>query len=115
VEVDGLDGFAQQGREGAVVLLYPGLDVVEAVVGLRDEEEEPHGQHLTGSEWAFPVQRSGEVPIQSGRQFQTLQGGPQHGQIGHDFDAQQAGFGGAHPFRLHRPPILETGQNTSEP
>ena len=93
VEVDGQDGFAQQGGEGALVLGDPGLDVVEAVVALGEEEEEPDGQDLAGGERAFPVERGGEVAVQGGRQVQTLQGGPQDGQVGHDFDTQQAGFG----------------------
>ena len=37
--VGGQDGFAQQGGEGALVLGDPRLDVVEAMVPLRDDEE----------------------------------------------------------------------------
>ena len=37
------DRFAQQGGEDALVLGDPGLDMVEAVVALGDEEEEPEG------------------------------------------------------------------------
>ena len=92
--------FAQQGGEGALVLGDPGLDVVEAVVALRDEEEEPDGQDLARGERAFPVERGGEVAVQGGRQVQTLEGGPQDGQVGHDFHTQQAGFGGVHPSSL---------------
>jgi hypothetical protein len=44
VGVGGPDALAQEGGEGALVLGDPGLDVVEAVVPLRDEEEEPDGQ-----------------------------------------------------------------------
>ena len=91
--VGGQDGFAQQGGEGALVLGDPGLDVVEAVVALGDEEEEPDGQDLARGERAFPVERGGEVAVQGGRQVQTLEGGPQDGQVGHGFDTQQAGFG----------------------
>jgi hypothetical protein len=55
--------------------------VVEAVVALGDQEEEPEGEDFTRSERALPVQRGGEVPIQGGRQLQTPQGGPQDGQV----------------------------------
>jgi hypothetical protein len=47
VGVGGPDALAQKGGEGALVLGDPGLDVVEAVVPLRDEEEEPDGENLT--------------------------------------------------------------------
>jgi hypothetical protein len=39
VEVEGENDLAQEGGEGAVVLLSPGVDVIEAVVALGDEEE----------------------------------------------------------------------------
>ena len=93
VGVDGQDRFAQQGGKGALVLGDPGLDVVEAVVALGDEEEQPEGQDLARGERAFPVERGGEVAVQGGRQVQTLEGGPQDGEVGHGFHTQQAGFG----------------------
>jgi hypothetical protein len=37
------DRFAQQDGEDALVLGDPGLDMVEAMVALGDEEEEPEG------------------------------------------------------------------------
>ena len=91
----------------ALVRGDPGLDVVEAVVALGDEEEEPDGQDLAGTERASPVRRGREVAVQGGRQVQALQGGPQDGQVGNDFDAQQAGFGGVHPARLPTSLFLE--------
>ena len=100
VGVGGPDRFAQQGGEDALVLGDPGLDVVEAVIALGDEEEEPDGQDLAGGERAFPVGRGREVPVQGGRQVQALEGGPQDGQVGHGFDTQQAGFAGVHPSSL---------------
>ena len=115
MEVEGEDGLAQEGGEGALMVLDPGVNVVEAVVALGDEEEEPEGEDFTWGERGLPVQRGGEVPVQGGRQLQTLQDGPQDGQVGHDFDTQQAGFGGVHPFRLRGPAIRDTDQNTSEP
>jgi hypothetical protein len=54
------------------VLGDPGFEMVEAVVALGDEEEEPDGQDLAGGGWAFPVGRSREVPVQGGRRIQTL-------------------------------------------
>ena len=107
VEIDGPDGFAQQGREGALMLGDPGLDVVEAVVPLGDEEEEPDGQDLARGERAFPVKRGREVAVQGGRQIQTLEGGPEDGQVADDFHAQQAGLEGVHPFNLLTSPISE--------
>ena len=107
MESDGQDPFAQQGREGAVVLGHPGFDVVEAVVALREEEQQPDSQHLTRGERAFPVGRGGEVAVQGGGQVKTLQGGPQDGQVGNDFDTQQAGFSGVHPSFLPRSPFPE--------
>ena len=79
------------------MLVDPGLDVVEAVVGLRHEEEKPNGENLAGGQRTFPVERGREVAVQGGRQVQALQRGPQDGQVSHNFDAQQARFGGARP------------------
>ena len=44
------------------------------------------GQDLARGERPFPVARGGEVAVQGGDQVQALQGGPQDGQVGHDFD-----------------------------
>ena len=100
VGVGGPDGLAQKGGEGALVLGDPGLDVVEAVVPLRDEEEEPDGENLARCERALPVERCGEVAVESGRQVQPLEGGPEDGEVGHGFDTHNAGFGGVHPASL---------------
>src|SRR6202021_2823875 len=100
VGVSGQDGFAQQGGEGALVLGDPRLDVVEAVVPLGDEEEEPDGQDFARGEGTFPVERSGKVAVQGGRQVETEEGGPQDGEVGQGFHAQQTRFGGVHPFSL---------------
>jgi hypothetical protein len=97
------------------VLHDPGLDVVEAVVALGDEEEEPDGQDLARGEWAFPVKRGGKVAVESGRQVQALEGGPQDREVGQNFHAQQARVSGVHPFSLRTPPFLRTAVNTSEP
>jgi hypothetical protein len=100
VGVRGQDALAQEGGEGALVLGDPRLDVVEAVVPLRDEEEEPDGQDLARGERALPVERGGEVAVEGGRQVQTLEGGPQDGEVGHGFHTHKAGFGGVHPSTL---------------
>jgi hypothetical protein len=100
VGVGGPDGFAQQCGEDALVLGDPGLDVVEAMISLGDEEEEPDGQDLTGGKRAFPVGRGREVTVQDGRQVQALEGGPQDGQVGHGLHTQQAGLAGIHSSRL---------------
>jgi hypothetical protein len=76
VGVGGYDGFTKKGREGALVLGDPRLDVVEAVVAPGDEEEEPDTQDVARRKWPFPVERGGEVAVQGGRQAQTLKGGP---------------------------------------
>ena len=62
---------------------------------------------LAWGERTFPVQRGGEVAVQGGRQFQTLEGGPQDRQVADDFHAQQARFGGVHPSNLLTAPISE--------
>ena len=79
VGTGGWDRFAQQGGEDALVLFDPGLEVVEAMIALGDEEQEPDGQDLTGGQRPFPVGRGREVPVQGGRQVQALEGGPQDG------------------------------------
>ena len=100
VGVRGQHGFAEEGGEGALVLRDPRLDMVEAVVSLGDEEEEPDGQDIARGERAFPVERGGKVAVQGGRQVQMLEGGPQDGEVGQGFHAQQARFGGAHSSSL---------------
>ena len=64
--VDGQDRLAQQGREDAAVLGDTGLDVVEAVVALGDEEEQPDGQDLAGGKGPLPVEGGREVTVQGG-------------------------------------------------
>src|SRR4051794_37444402 len=93
----GRTSFAQQGGEGAVVLGDPRLDVVEAVVGLREDEQEPDGQDLAGGERPFPVERGGEVAVQGGRQGQAPQRGPPDRQGGPALPPQQTGVGGGAP------------------
>ena len=100
MSVGGPDALAQEGRESLLVLGDPGLDVVEAVVPLRDEKEEPDGQNLTRCEWTLPVERCGEVTVEDGRQVEPLEGGPQDGEVGHGFDTHDAGVGDIHPARL---------------
>jgi len=55
VRVGRHDRFAEQGGQDALVLSDPGLDVVEAVIAVRDDEQEPNGQDLARSQRAFPV------------------------------------------------------------
>src|SRR3954468_18133811 len=74
--------------------------MVQAMIPLRDEEEEPEGQDLTWAQRAFPVWRGREVTVHSGREVETLERGPQDGQIGHDFETQQVGFSSVHPSIL---------------
>ncbi len=81
--------------------------MVEAVVASGDDEEEPDGQNLARGERSLPVERGGEVAVQRGRQVQALEGGPQDGEVGHDFHAEQPGFGGVHPAKLPTPTIPE--------
>jgi hypothetical protein len=50
--------------------------MVEAVVPLGDEEEQPDDQNLARCQRAFPVQRSGKVAVKGSRQVQTLDKGP---------------------------------------
>jgi len=112
VGVRGQDALAQEGGERAPVLGNPGLDVVEAVVTLGDDKEEPDGEDFARGERAFPVQGRGEVAVQDGGQVQTLEDGPEDGEIGHDFHTQQAGLGSVHPFSLLASGILENHLRT---
>jgi hypothetical protein len=98
VGVCGQDQFTQQGGENALVLGDPGLDMVEAVMALGDEEEEPDGQDLPRGQRAFPVGWGREVPVQSGRQVEALEGGPEDGQVGYGLNTQQARFAGIHSW-----------------
>src|SRR5262245_36586810 len=100
MEVHRQDGFAQQGGEGALVLSDPGLDMVEAVVALRDDEQQPGSHHLARAEWTLPVQRGWDVAVQRARHVQQLQLSPDDRQLSYDFDTQQAGFGCLHPSFL---------------
>ena len=85
VGIGGQDGFAEEGGESALTLRDPRLDVVEAVVPSGDEEEQPNGEDIARGERAFPVKRGGKVAVQGGRQVQTLENGPQDGEVGHGF------------------------------
>jgi hypothetical protein len=85
----------------------PGLDVVEAVIPLGDEEQEPDGQDLAGGQWALPVGRGREMAVQGGRQVQALQGGPKDRQVGHGLHTQQAGWVGIHSSRLRTAAVPE--------
>jgi len=105
VEVGRQDRVTQESGQGARVVRDPGLDVVEAVVAPGDDEEEPDGQNLARGERPLPVGRGGEGAVQRGRQVQALEGGPQDGQVGHDFHAEQPGFAGVHPAKLPTPTI----------
>jgi hypothetical protein len=98
VGVGGQDRFAQRGREEGLVSGDPRPDVVEAVVALRGEEEQPEGQDPARAEGPFPRGRG--VAVGGGDRVQGLQGGPQDGQAGNGFDTQQAGFAGIHPASL---------------
>ena len=116
VGVGGPDGFAQEGGEGALVLGDPGLDVVEAVVPLGDEEEEPDGQDLA----------RGERALSSGAGRGS--GGPGW-PAGPDAGRWPTGRAGRPRLRhaasgvrwcsslqsTHRPPFPKTTPNTSEP
>ena len=62
--VSGQDGLAEESGEGEVVLGDPRLDVVEAVVALRDDEEEPECEDIAGCEVAGPVKRRGEMAFE---------------------------------------------------
>src|SRR3954470_5737936 len=97
VDTGGEDLLAEQGGEGALVLGDPGLDVVEAVVGLREDEEEPDGEDLARGERPFPMGWGRDVAVDGGRQVETPKRGPQDRQVGDDFDTQQARFGSVHP------------------
>jgi hypothetical protein len=107
LEIDGPDRFAEQGGEDALVLGDPGLDVVEAVVALGEDEQQPDGQDLAWGQGPFPQTRRGKEAVQGGRQVQTLQRGPQDWQVSHDLNTHEVGFDDIHPSILPASPFLE--------
>ena len=102
VEVEGPDGLAEQGLEGVEVLLGSGLQPAEAVVRLREEEDEPDGDDLTQGQFAHPKVVGGEVTIPQFSDAQALPGGPENGEVIHPFDTDQLRGCGAHPAVLLR-------------
>ena len=60
VSVGGPDALALEGGQSLRVLGDPGLEVAEAVVRLRDEEEAPCGQDVHRLGRAVPLGRAGE-------------------------------------------------------
>ena len=100
VEGGGQNGFAQECGQGVPVLIHPGLDVVETVIALRDDEEQPDGQNLSRGERALPVPRDGAMAVHGGRQVQSPEEGPEDGEVARDFHPQQTRLGGAHPAKL---------------
>jgi hypothetical protein len=66
----------------------PGEEVVEAVVALAGEEDEPDTDDLAEGELPLPEMVRREVAIEKLGHLQALQGGEQNGEIVHLFDAE---------------------------
>jgi len=115
VAVEGTERFAEEGLESAVVPLHPGLEVVEAMVALGGEEEQPDSEDLTAGEWAAPTRRRWEVLVQQGDELKPLEAGPQHRQIADGFDLQEARLGSVHPYGLDRRIVSKRPSRKSEP
>jgi hypothetical protein len=96
MEVQRPQGFPQAGLKGQHVLFDPGQEVVEAVVTLAGEEDEPDTDDLAEGELPLPEMVRREVAVEKLGHLQALQGGEQDGDIVHPFDAEHTRRCGVH-------------------
>jgi hypothetical protein len=68
---------------------YPGLDVREAVIALRGDEGQPHGDHLAKAQFALPVAVGRKELVEEGRHVHLLQVSQQHRYVVDSFDFNQ--------------------------
>ena len=88
MEVQRPQGLPQAGLKGEQVLFDPGKEVVEAVVALAGEEDEPDTDDLAEGELPLPEMVRREVAVEELGHLQALQGGEQNGNVVHPFDAE---------------------------
>ena len=88
VEVQRPHGLAQAGLKGEQVLFDPGKEVVEAVVALGGEQDEPDTDDLAEGALPLPEMVRREVAVEELGHLQALQGSEQNGNVVHPFDAE---------------------------
>jgi hypothetical protein len=88
MEVQRPQGLSQAGLKGQQMLFDPGKEVVEAVVALAGEEDEPDTDDLAEGEISLPEMVRREVAVEKLGHLQAFQGGEQNGEIVHAFDAE---------------------------
>jgi hypothetical protein len=81
------------------VLFDPGEEVVEAVVALAGEEDEPGTDDLAEGEVSLPEVVRREVAVEKLGHLQALQGGEQNGDIVDPFDAEHTSRCSVHGLR----------------
>jgi len=107
VEVQGAEGLAEAGLDSEGVLLCPGLEFVEAVVGLGGEEDEPDTDDLAEGEVAFPEVVGREMAVEQLRHPQALQIGKQDRDVVHPLPLITTGFVVSMPSDLAAFPLSE--------
>jgi len=88
-EVQRPNALVQRGRQRVEMFFHPGLDVRETVVALRDDEGQPHGDHLAKAQFALPVTVGRKELVEQGRNMHFLQVSQQHGYVVNSFDFNQ--------------------------
>jgi hypothetical protein len=97
------------------MLFDPGKEVVEAVVTLAGEEDEPDTDDLTEGELPLPEMVRREVAVEKLGHLQAFQGGDQDGEIVHAFDAEHTRRCGVHGLRCKSfSPFREVSLSLSE-
>jgi hypothetical protein len=99
MEVQRPQGLPQAGLKGQHVLFDPGEEVVEAVVALAGEEDEPGTDDFAEGEVPLPEMVRREVAVEQLGHLQAFQGGEQNGEIVHPFDAEHTRCCGVHGLR----------------
>ena len=77
-EVQRAKGLPHSGRERVEMVFYPGLDMREAVIALRNNKGQPHGDHLAKAQLALPVAVGRKELVEEGRNVHFLQVSQQH-------------------------------------
>jgi hypothetical protein len=71
-EVQRPDGLADTSRQRLQAFLHPGLDVIQPMVGLRNDVAHPARRHPAGTQ-SLPVSVGGKVPVEQARHLHPLE------------------------------------------